>query len=612
MKPERPRTEAPVPSPIERRRAGSTGLALELWTPLNTLIGFTEILRDDAKTAGEAELEAGFARLHELGRRLLHDGSSVLALGTHETDASSTGPERLVSTLRTRLQPSMHDTLRLCTDLAALCDLPGREGYAADLQKVRDAADTLRASIDTFGDDLCDAGGVPPAAPVVHPQRAGPPGPVAEAATILVVDSVATHLDLLSRQLQRQGHTVFAAESGPKALQMLRARDYDLVLLSVLMPGMNGYEVLDALKSSEAWREIAVIMTAGHDDADSLVRCLELGAEDYLARPVNASLLRARVASSLERKRLRDQQRAYVEQLKQGHEKQDALIVNLATASWELAETMERLKASQDQLIVQEKLASLGAVTAGIAHEIRNPLNFVNNFAELIIGLAEDLGVEFERLRAAADAATIAYVTELLGDLEQNAAKILEHGKRADSIVRNMLLHSRAQPGEWQLTDLNRLVDEYLHLSYHGVRGEDATFQITLDAQYDGSLEPVEIIPQAVSRVLLNLFNNACHAVRERQLAGRAGFVPTLSVRTRALTDGVEIRIRDNGVGIPPDIRGKIFAPFFTTKPPGEGTGLGLSISHDIVVQQHKGELRVESETGEFTEFTIVLPKEKR
>lgn len=275
-----------------------------------------------------------------------------------------------------------------------------------------------------------------------------------------------------------------------------------------------------------------------------------------------------------------------------------------------LEETLHKLRDMQQQIIMQEKMASLGALTAGIAHEIKNPLNFVNNLAALSMELARDLREELDRHRARFDADEFANITDLLHDLELNTQKINEHGTRADGIVQSMLLYSRGMPGKREPTDINVLVAEAVNLAYHGMRAQDASFNITIDTAYDPSIGKVDIVPQDVHRALLNVVNNACYATHVKRQAGAAGFSPTLSVRTANLGDRVQIRIRDNGNGIPPDVCEKIFQPFFTTKPPGTGTGLGLSISYDIVVQRHQGQIHVDTEVGQYTEFVITLPKQ--
>jgi GAF domain-containing protein len=268
------------------------------------------------------------------------------------------------------------------------------------------------------------------------------------------------------------------------------------------------------------------------------------------------------------------------------------------------------LKAAQASLIQAEKMASLGQLTAGIAHEIKNPLNFVNNFASLSVDLLDELKQSAAPGLATLDEARRAEVDDLASTLASNLDKINEHGKRADGIVRSMLEHSRGSSGERRSVDLNALVDEALNLAYHGARAQDQSFSIMLQRDLDEGIAPITLAPQDITRVLLNLFSNGFYAAGKRQrMEVGSGFEPTLLVSTRDLGDAVEIRVRDNGIGIPAEIKDKLFQPFFTTKPTGEGTGLGLSISYDIVTQQHGGSIAVDSTVGEYSEFTIRLPR---
>ncbi|GAB4054694.1 ATP-binding protein [Spirosoma litoris] len=270
----------------------------------------------------------------------------------------------------------------------------------------------------------------------------------------------------------------------------------------------------------------------------------------------------------------------------------------------ELEQTVTELKATQNQLIQSEKMASLGELTAGIAHEIQNPLNFVNNFSEVSIELIDELTEE--QAKSDRDHELEA---ELLTDLKQNLQKISHHGGRASSIVKGMLQHSRASTGQREPTDLNALADEYLRLAYHGLRAKDKTFNATLKTEFDTSLGEISMIPQDIGRVLLNLFTNAFYAVQQRQKKGEdAGYQPTVTISTRCANEEAVVTVSDNGTGIPEAVQQKIFQPFFTTKPTGEGTGLGLSLAYDIVTKGHSGTLEVASKEGEGTTFTITLP----
>ncbi|MGI4738380.1 MAG: ATP-binding protein [Janthinobacterium lividum] len=281
----------------------------------------------------------------------------------------------------------------------------------------------------------------------------------------------------------------------------------------------------------------------------------------------------------------------------------ETLEQQVAQRTHELQHSLTELQRTQAQLIQQEKMASLGELTAGIAHEIQNPLNFVNNFAEVSTELLDELAEA--QARPTPDAAL---ETELVGDLRQNLTKIAQHGQRASSIVRGMLAHSRANTSVRAPTDLNALCDEYLRLAYHGLRAKDKTFNASLQTDFLPSLPPVEGVGADLGRVLLNLFTNAFYAVQKRQQAGEAGYQPTVRVATAHVGPHVEIRVSDNGTGMPERIRDKIFQPFFTTKPPGEGTGLGLSLAHEIVTKGHSGTLTVDTAEGQGTTFIITLP----
>jgi two-component system, NtrC family, sensor kinase len=280
-------------------------------------------------------------------------------------------------------------------------------------------------------------------------------------------------------------------------------------------------------------------------------------------------------------------------------------------AARDAAETaLRELQTAQASLVHAQKMAALGQLTAGIAHEIKNPLNFVNNFAGLSVELLDELKEAASSAIGALDADKRAEISETIGMLTGNLEKIAEHGRRADGIVRSMLAHSRGGSGDRQVVDLNALIEESLNLAYHGARAHDQNFNITMERELDPAMKPVELVPQDITRVFLNLFGNGFYAADKRsRVPGDGGFRPVLRVATRDAGDAVEVKVRDNGTGIPSGVRDKLFQPFFTTKPTGEGTGLGLSISYDIVTQQHGGTISVDSEEGVFTEFTVRLPR---
>ncbi|HYT93709.1 MAG TPA: response regulator, partial [Gemmataceae bacterium] len=325
---------------------------------------------------------------------------------------------------------------------------------------------------------------------------------VPDAGRILIVDDQTNIREMLCWYVGRFGHQAVSAENGRAALALLRSQPFDLLLLDVLMPEMDGYTALEQIKADERLREIPVIMVSGLDEIDSVVRCIERGAEDYLYKPFDPVLLRARINACLEKKRLRDAERRRAE---------------------ELERALAQLKAAQQQLIVQEKMASLGTLTAGIAHELRNPLNFIVNFAALASDRTAELRALLrERTVAGPDGETVA---ELFDDLEQSAAKIREHGDRANQIIGGMLLHARGQSGEHVLTDVNELLAEYVNLAYHGLRSRDPSFNVTLETEYDPALRPLAVIPQELGRVFLNLIQNACYAALEKGKRAGPDFV---------------------------------------------------------------------------------------
>ncbi|MFA4923991.1 MAG: ATP-binding protein, partial [Ignavibacteriaceae bacterium] len=274
-----------------------------------------------------------------------------------------------------------------------------------------------------------------------------------------------------------------------------------------------------------------------------------------------------------------------------------------------LDKTIQELKATQTQLIQAEKMASLGQLTAGIAHEIKNPLNFVNNFSEISGDLLNDLREELEKSSGSFDKNDFENIRDIITNLVQNAKKINEHGRRADSIVKGMLLHSRGKSGEMRPTNFNNLLNEYINLAYHGMRAQDGTFNIKIETAFDDSIGTVNIVPQDFSRAFLNIVTNACYSTHVKKKELGDSFDPVLKVTSANFDDKVEVRVYDNGKGIPQKIIDKIYQPFFTTKPPGAGTGLGLSITYEIIVQEHNGTIKIETKEGEFAEFIITLPK---
>jgi signal transduction histidine kinase len=317
------------------------------------------------------------------------------------------------------------------------------------------------------------------------------------------------------------------------------------------------------------------------------------------------SMQRRRV---IRRERERSRERELKQQKAHAAEMEEAYN-QLTTAHSKLAEAHDELKTTQERLIQQEKMASLGELTAGIAHEIKNPLNFVNNFAELNVELFEELRERLATKSGVQSPDGREDIQALLEDLGHNSQAIHEQGERADSIVKGMMRHARGTPDQRTKTDLNELLDEYVNLAHHGARARVQDFSVNLVRDYDANIGELQVAPQEMGRVFINILSNAFDAVHQKQLTTNGRYAPTVKVSTHARSDHAEVRVTDNGPGIPKEVRQKVFEPFFTTKPTGRGTGLGLSLSYDIVTQGHGGELDVDSKVGEGSTFIVTLPR---
>ncbi len=405
---------------------------------------------------------------------------------------------------------------------------------------------------------------------------------------ILIVDDTHANLRLLAGILSEGNYIVRPVTDGHLALVSARAEPPDLILLDIMMPRMSGYEVCEKLKADEQTRDIPIIFISARNEILDKVKAFSLGGVDYITKPFHAEEVLIRIQTHLA---LRNLQK------------------HLEQKNRTLSETLNQLKSIQNQLIVQEKMASIGRLTSGIAHEIKNPLNFINSFAALSVDLARELKELIDSQKDRLDTKILGNIDSILNDLQSNAGTIHEEGRRADSIIRSMLFHSFETRGQFQKTDLNSLLGEAVTLAYHSMRAKDAYFDISIEADYDPNLRPQSVVSQDISRVFVNLVNNAYYAMHGKKEKSGDSFVPTLGIKTRNMDEHIEIRIRDNGVGISAHMRGKIFDPFFTTRPAGEGAGLGLSISYDIIVQGHQGRIDVDTVEGEYTEFIISIPK---
>ncbi|NES18869.1 MAG: response regulator [Symploca sp. SIO3E6] len=423
-----------------------------------------------------------------------------------------------------------------------------------------------------------------------------------ETGLILVVDDTPTNLLVLSEALKGAGFTVAIETDGESAIEQVKYNPPDLILLDVVMPGLDGFETCQRMKASASTQDIPVIFMTALSDPMDKVKGLSIGAVDYITKPFQHEEVLARVRTHLQ-----------LRNLTKTLEKQNIIlkkeVEQRVEAETELKKTLNQLKTAQKQIVAQEKLASLGSLTAGIAHELKNPLNLINNFAVIAADLCQELLPEVKQKLKALPESELGTIRELLSDIEESVNSINQQGQRADNIITSMLMHARQEGSKRQLTELNVLLAESLELAVKGFRATVNKFNIQIATDYDNSVEQLEIIPQSLSRGFINLINNACYAANSKQKERSREFQPKLTIKTQNLDQAVEIRIRDNGIGIPPELKDKIFEPFFTTKPTGEGTGLGLSMTHDIIVGQHEGKIKVESELGLYTEFIILLPR---
>jgi signal transduction histidine kinase len=451
---------------------------------------------------------------------------------------------------------------------------------------------------------------------------------------ILCVDDESIVLTSLRDQLMRGFPSevrIELAESGEEALEVvdeLNKEGYELPLIIAdqIMPGMKGDELLTAMHKK--YPKTLKIFLTGQADACAVGNAVnDANLYRYIQKPWNEEDLKLTVERALDsynkdkklavqNRRLKKlyakaqkeiDERIKVEKLL---EKTNRNLENLVyERTRELSLTLDNLKKTQDQLIVQEKMASLGMLSAGVAHEIKNPLNLINSFAGLNLELGRELEELLNSYEKTQPSQPIDNIRETIRDLLSNSKNILEEGVRADKIIRSMMHHARDGKNDMAVFSVNELVREALTLAYHGLKTSDNPFDFQIKTNLDESAPEMQVMGQALSRVLVNLINNAYYAMKEKKAQMGDGYTPKLTVSTRDTAKFFEIRIKDNGPGMEKDVLKKIFDPFFTTKPPGKGTGLGLSISHDIICRGHQGKLEVDSKKGGFTEFVISLPK---
>jgi|GEM_PF-543231 len=435
---------------------------------------------------------------------------------------------------------------------------------------------------------------------------------------ILIVDDTPINLDVISDTLIDAGFEVAIATSGERMFKQLQWVVPDLILLDVRMPIMSGFEVCQQLKSMETFKDIPILFMTALSDTESKTKGFELGAVDYITKPFQEIEVLARIKTHLQLRRLTKNLEQQVLQRTIDLEKANQQLAEYSqTLENRVEERTAALREAQERVIAQEKLASLGTLTAGVAHELRNPLNFVKNYAEGSIELAQDLFEILQPTIHSIESVKAQHVQTLIADLQENATTICRHSRRAAAIITSMMQHAHTdiENPNAQLILINDLLKEAVKLSCDSRWAQHSDFQIVIDTDYALDIGMIEAIASNLMRAFINLVDNAYDALRSKNSALAqdasqydAPYVPTLKISTQLVENHVEIRIRDNGCGIDPQIQAKILDPFFTTKPPGSGTGLGLSLTHDIIVKQHHGSIAITSKLGEFTEFVVTLP----
>jgi two-component system, NtrC family, sensor kinase len=426
--------------------------------------------------------------------------------------------------------------------------------------------------------------------------------PLGDRGDILIVDDQPNNLRLLNEILATAGYKVRKALDGVRALDAAQLAPPDLILLDIMMPGLDGYEICRQLKADSRTQSVPVMFLSALDDIGEKIKAFSVGGVDFIPKPFHREEVLARVRTHMKIQNLH-------KLLQTRNALLSAEIEQRRIAETALQTALDDLKMAQEQIIAREKLAALGTLTAGVAHELGNPLNFVNNYAEGSIELTDELAAELAPYQTQFPPVTATNICTLLADLRENAVAIHHHGQRAERTIRSMMQHVHSEEHQAQSVDLHDLLNEAVTLAYHSRRVQNDSFTLEIEREYDFTLDPLHCLPAELSRALINLIDNALYAMRTKQQTAPADYTPTLGIRTEQQGDLVCISIRDNGTGISSIHQPNLFDPFFTTKPTGEGTGLGLSITHEIIVRQHRGSLEFSTESEDYTEFMILLPK---
>ncbi|MEB3342161.1 response regulator [Okeania sp.] len=420
---------------------------------------------------------------------------------------------------------------------------------------------------------------------------------------ILVVDDNQINVKLLVSVLKKYNFDTLVSFSGEDCLKQARENNPDIILLDVVMPGMDGFETCKRLKENTETKDIPVIFMTALSEIEDKITGFQLGAVDYVIKPIKIDEVLARIKVHTK-----------LRELNKKLEKKNILleeeIQQRIRAEAKLQKTLEQLQVAQKEIIAKERLAYLSNLTSGIAHELCNPLNFVQNFAQLSSELLDEFIEELNLETNNIEAERFDEFTEIINELKHNADGIYQHGKRAERIIKMMVKHAKLHNNQLRSSQLNQILQESLQIASDTL-WKKQNFSIKINTNYDQSIGEVIVSHSDIVQAFINILDNSYYALKfksEKQESNNQDFMPTISVKTANLGKKVEIKIYDNGIGIDAKVRDKIFNPFLTTKPPGEGIGLGLSLTYQIIVGQHHGSIKIETELGEYTEFIIEIP----
>jgi signal transduction histidine kinase len=414
---------------------------------------------------------------------------------------------------------------------------------------------------------------------------------------ILIVDDNPTNLAVLSETLKIAGYAVAVETDGNSTLEQVKYHIPDLILLDIKMPGLDGFQTCKKLKELPETKHIPIIFITALTDSAEKVKGFSFGAVDYITKPFHRQEVLARINLHLKLQELNQNLARQNEQLQQEIDKRIKIESNLK-------KTLVKLKKMQKQIVAQEKLASLGRLAAGIAHELKNPLNFINNFAQLSNKYLKKLSNQLSKL----DNSELTKVEENIKTLSEILPAIQEQGEKANKIITSLLFHSNINEKERICIEINSFLSEIVSTTFNYHRQKYPEFNPKIEINYTEPNNKIMIFPKSLTRAIINIIDNACYSLHQKQKKLNSDFIPELIITTKNLETTLEISIRDNGDGIKPELKNKIFEPFFTTKPTSEGTGLGLFLTHDIIVGQHQGQLNLNSEKGLYTEIIILLP----